>query len=144
MFQAIDGGQWPRAYRSATALNLLLSQESNFYQLPLRIQNVQVSADALLLRADVCAEVGCSSDTLLHKNLRLVTRADSQAGKAYTAGEVTEVVGIFSVHLGRALSLTPNATTAAQAVAVSDALEFYVFGRATKPAVRNSQCQPEK
>jgi hypothetical protein len=44
----------------------------------------------------------------------------------------------------RALDLAPTSETEAGAKVLTEALEFFVFGRAKNPAVRNSQCQPEK
>jgi hypothetical protein len=44
----------------------------------------------------------------------------------------------------RALDLAPTSETEASAKVLTEALEFFVFGRAKNVAVRNSQCQPEK
>jgi hypothetical protein len=48
------------------------------------------------------------------------------------------------VNLRRALDLAPKSETEAGAMVLTEALEFFVFGRAKNVAARNSQCQPEK
>lgn len=75
---------------------------------------------------------------------RLVTVPSTAEGKPYLVGEKAELLGIFSVNLRRALDLAPTTETEAGAKVLTEALEFFVFGRAKNQAVRNSQCQPEK
>lgn len=143
IFNAVTQGTWPRAYNTSGQLHLLMGEESNFHQLPVRIGSVEASNDGIILRADVCVAVGCSGNQFVYRNLRLITRSDSQELKPFKTGEITELLGIFSVHLGKARQLAGTASTEAGAVAVGDALEFYVFGRAKNKAVRTSKCVPE-
>jgi hypothetical protein len=42
-----------------------------------------------------------------------------------------------------ALDLAPKSETGAGATVRTEALEFFVYGRAKNPAVKNRQCQPE-
>ncbi|MFA5897621.1 MAG: hypothetical protein WC829_00775 [Hyphomicrobium sp.] len=84
-----------------------------------------------------------SGNQVLYRNLRLVTRSDSQDGKPFKQGDVTEVLGIFSVHLGKAWQIAAPANGQSQAVSVAEALEFFVFTRAAQKAVMNSKCVPE-
>lgn len=79
----------------------------------------------------------------VYQNLRLVTRQGSQENTPFRSGDVAELVGIFSVHLGRALRDAQDASSRDTAVPVASALEFFVFARAAKPAVKNSKCQAE-
>jgi len=143
IFAAQSTGTWPRAYVSNGQLYVFLSKESNFYQLPVRILSIQATSDGLILTADVCRFVGCADNQYAHRNLRLVTRTDSQGGQPFTEGEMTELLGVFSVHLGRAKQLAAPAASAAEAMFVGSALEFYVFSRATNKAVKSSKCVPE-
>lgn len=142
MLTAIASGGWPRAHVTGGQLHVFLSHESNFYQIPVRITSVQASNDGYQMRADVCSNLTCNGQPVL-RNLRLIARADSFEGKPVAQGNVAEFVGIFSVHLGRARQLAGAASSEANAVAVTDAIEFFVFSRAGKRAVRNSQCVPE-
>jgi len=143
IFSAVSAGNWPLAYNANGQLHIFLSEESNFYQLPVRITSVQPLEDGIVLRADVCSTIGCAGNQVLYRNLRLVTRSDSQDGKPFKQGDVTEVLGIFSVHLGRARQIAAPANGQSQAVSVAEALEFFVFTRAAQKAVMNSKCIPE-
>ena len=145
MLQKIDSGAWPRAYADSGSVYVSLSRESNFYQLPVRIQDVQTVGEGLVIRADVCDALGCPGNQFLFRNLRIVARAASlDTNSTFQVGDAVELVGIFSVHLGRALSSAQSATTRAQAVPVTQALEFFAFSKAGQPAVRNSNCDPEQ
>jgi hypothetical protein len=93
---------------------------------------------------DVCDKVDCSGKTFLYKGLRLVSVPSTEEGTPYIVDEKAELLGIFSVNLRRALDLAPTSETEAGAKVLTEALEFFVFGRAKNQAVRNSQCQPEK
>jgi hypothetical protein len=143
MLQEISAKAWPLAYSTGGQLFVSLAEESNFYQLPVRITGVQTAPAAVILHADVCAAVGCSGGGVAYRNLRIVARVDSFGQKPFTSGEVTELLGIFSVHLGKAEQLSSHATSAQSAVAVPEALEFFVFARTKERAVRNSKCDPE-
>jgi hypothetical protein len=143
MLRAVAGGEWPKAYVTNTSVFVSLSHESNFYQIPIRISSVQATSGGILMRADVCEQLGCVGGQILYRNLRLVTRSDSAEGTPFAAGQVVEVLGLFSVHLGRVARIASNATTRPGAVAVGDALEFFVFNRAKRGAVKNSKCEPE-
>ena len=139
---------WPTIYQDAEALYVHLPKgqpyESNFFQLPVVIRSVTAKEDGILLDVDVCDKVDCSGTTFLYKALRVVTVPSTEEGATYFVGEKAELLGIFSFNLRRALDLAPKSETEAGAKVLTEVLEFFAFGRAKNPAVRNSQCQPEK
>ena len=47
-------------------------------------------------------------------------------------------------HHSHEKAIAPTSETEAGAKVLTEALEFFVYGRAKKPAVRNRACQPEK
>jgi hypothetical protein len=139
---------WPTMYQDGEALYVHLPKgqpyESNFFQLPVVIRSVTNKDEAIIMDADVCSTVDCSGTTFLYKAIRLVTLPSTEAGATYFVGEKTELLGIFSINLRRALDLAPKSDTESGAKVLTEPLEFFVFGRANNKAVRNSQCQPEK
>jgi hypothetical protein len=139
---------WPTMYQDGEALYIHLPRgqpyESNFYQLPVVIRSVTTIDEGTVMDADVCDRVDCSGKTFLYKGLRLVSVPSTEEGTPYIVDEKAELLGIFSVNLRRALDLAPTSETEAGAKVLTEALEFFVFGRAKNQAVRNSQCQPEK
>ena len=148
LFKGFAAKKWPSMYQDADALYIHLPRgdpfRSNFFQVPVLIRSVTAKDDGILMDADVCDKVDCSGTTFLYKALRLVTVPSTEEGAPYFVGEKAELLGIFSVNLRRALDLAPTSETEAGRVVRTEALEFFVYGRAKKVAVRNSQCQPEK
>ena len=127
-------GKWPTIYQDSEALYIHLPKgqpyEANFFQIPVIIRSVTPLGDGTVMQADVCDNVECSGPAL-YKGLRLVTVPSTAEGKVYQANEQTELLGIFSVNLRRALD-------AARAKVLTQTLEFFVFGRA-----KNGGCQKQ-
>jgi hypothetical protein len=140
-------GKWPTIYQDSEELYIHLPKgqpyEANFFQVPVIIRSVTPLGEGIIMQADVCDNLGCSG-TPLYKSLRLTTVPSTAEGKLYRANEQTEVLGIFSLNLRRALDLAPTSETEAGAKVLPQVLEFFVFGRAKNGAVRNSACLPEK
>jgi hypothetical protein len=140
-------GKWPTIYQDSEALYVHLPRgqpyEANFFQIPVTIRSVTPLGNGTIMQADVCSKIDCSG-AALYKGLRLVTVPSTAEGKPYQVDEKTELLGIFSVNLRRALDLAPTSETEAGAKVLPELLEFFVFGRAKNAAVRNSHCQPEK
>ena len=70
-----------------------------------------------------------------------MTVPSTEEGAAYFVGEKAELLSIFSVNLRGTLDLAPKSETEADAKVLTEALEFFVFGRAKNVAARNSGYQ---
>lgn len=139
-YHPLNPEEWLKVYQTSKSVFVQLAQSANFFSLPVRVRERTTIANgsALSLRLDVCASRPCGSD-YLYRDLRAVTVPGTDS---YPLNQSIEVLGLFSVNLRTAMTESIGATHRNSAVAVPEALEFFVYGR-TSGAVRNSSCEPE-
>ena len=71
----------------------------------------------------------------MYEGLRGVTADGGVLGATLDVGDRRTILGFFSVNLRTALDAIPvTANTPGLAWGVTDALEFFIFGKTTKPA----------
>lgn len=136
IFATLDSGDWLNVWQDADFVYLQLRESSNFHQLPTQINQVRSISGGHELLVNVYSDKNFSH--LVHENLRVVTATgspiDDDLANA-SEGDQMFLLGFFSVNLQKAFQLSQNAHSQAEAVAAPDALEFFVFGRATQSAV---------
>jgi hypothetical protein len=135
MLAAIAGGKWPKAYRDGGRLLVGLAEASNFFQLPVVVRGKEAVTGGHEVTLDVYSDA--KHKNLVYKGLTGITAAGSPIDDTITAGQKTFLLGIFSVNLKKALEGVGGADSKAEAVAVKDALEFFVFGVAVNSAVKS-------
>jgi hypothetical protein len=131
-------GDWLKAYQDNDFLFVQLQDASNFFQLPVEITG-SASIDG---GTELTLDVYCSNQykRLVYGGLRGVVVDGATLGADLSLGKRLTLLGFFSVNLKTALDAIPaTATSPGLAWAVKDALEFFVFGKAKKPAWRKGQ-----
>jgi hypothetical protein len=78
----------------------------------------------------------------VYEGLRGITVVGDTLGAELAVGDRLTLLGFFSVNLKTVLDAVPaSATSPGLAWSVKDALEFFVFGKAKKPArPKNQTC----
>src|SRR5207249_810001 len=108
------------------------------FQLPVIVRSASAITGGHEVLADVYSDKARTNK--LFENLRCITIDGSPIDGALQADQKIFLLGFFSVNLKRGLDGSSGAISAQDAVAVPDALEFLVFGKATRPAVKSSDC----
>lgn len=137
VLQAIKAGQWPLAFQDAQFLQLGLPKGDNFYQLPVKVKSLQATTAGHEATVDVFSSPTLAN--LVYADLRCLTvkgsPIDDAAASMLQEGKKLTLLGFFSVNLARAEQASSTAISKSSAVAVPNAVEFFVFGKATKSAV---------
>jgi hypothetical protein len=133
LFQHLDDGDWPMVYQDDTYLYVRLIKASNFFQLPIIVQAVNGFQDGHIASVDVYSD--SKFKTVRHEGLRCISVTGSGFDDQWAEGDKAFVLGLFSVNLKKALDAAGAASSESDAVAAPDALEFFVFGRATSGAI---------
>jgi hypothetical protein len=113
---------------------------SNFFQLPVEISGTSSIDGGKELTLDVYSSN--KYKRLVYEGLRGIVVSGGSLGVELPVGERLTLLGFFSVNLKTALDAIPaTATSPGLAWGVKNALEFFVFGKATKPAwPKNQEC----
>lgn len=74
--------------------------------------------------------------TRIYSGLTAITASGTPIDGTLSVGQEITLLGFFSVNLKKALAGSSGANSETDAVAVKDAVEFFVFGRATNQAVQ--------
>lgn len=133
MFKAFNDGTWPLAFVDGQQLHLGLVKNANFYQLPVKVKSVKAITGGKEYTVDVFSNQAMT--TAVYHGLAVVTVAGSSINNTLAVGQKTFLLGFFSVNLKKAIQVAQGANSEQNAVSVKDAVEFFVFGTATQPAV---------
>jgi len=133
LFESLTDEEWPKAFRAGGKLHLGLLRFSNFFQLPVRIKSIASVSGGHEVKVDVFSNQAMT--TKVFSNLTTITVTGSPIDGTLSVGQKVFLLGFFSVNLKKALDASEGATTEDNAVAVPEAVEFFVFGRAVNPAV---------
>ena len=136
LFNTLRSGAWLNAWQDDDFVYVQLRESSNFHQLPVKINHVKSITGGHELSVNVFSDKNFSNR--VHENLRVITSTNSAFDDdldSVSTGDQMFLFGFFSVNLQKAVELSHGAHTQAGAVPVPDALEFFVFGRATQSAV---------
>lgn len=133
VFDGMDAEEWPLVYQDASSLHVLLIKAENFYQLPVIVREVLPFAGGHEATVDVYSDKAFKH--LRHKGLRCLTVEGSEYDTLWKTNDRVFLLGFFSVNLQKALDAVGTASQESDAVPASDALEFFVFGVATKSAL---------
>ena len=106
---------------------------SNFFQLPVKIKSITSVSGGHEVKVDVFSNQAMTNK--VHSNLTAITATGTPIDGALTVGQKAFLLGFFSINLKKALDASGGANSEANAVAVADSLEFFVFGRAPNSAV---------
>jgi hypothetical protein len=139
----LDAGDWLKVYQTSQSVYVSLIETSNFFTLPMIVRTTTAVTGAKVLTVDVCDDRPCTSGKFALTGLRAVVIPAAETDGALGIGAQAELLGFFSVNLRTAMQGSTNAKKKANAVVVKNALEFFVFGRAKAPPVKNSHCDPE-
>jgi hypothetical protein len=133
LFKSLANEQWPKAFRSGGRLHLGLLKFSNFFQLPAKIKSITSVSGGHEVKVDVFSDSAMTNK--VYTDLTTITVTGTSIDGALSVGQKAFLLGFFSVNLKKALDASEGATSNASAVAVPEAVEFFVFGRAINPAV---------
>jgi hypothetical protein len=107
---------------------------SNFFQLPSKIKSITSVDGGHEVKIDVFSNQAMT--TLRYSGMTAITASGTPIDGTLTVGQKVFLLGFFSVNLKKALSGAGDAGSEEDAVAVRDAVEFFVFGIAVNPAVK--------
>jgi hypothetical protein len=128
-----EAGDWLKAYQDADFLFVQLQDASNFFQLPIEITGTSSIDEGTELTLDVYSSN--KYKRLVYSDLRGIVVDGATVGADLSVGARLTLLGFFSVNLKTALDAVPaTATSPGLAWGVKGALEFFVFGKAKKPA----------
>jgi hypothetical protein len=128
-----EAGDWLKAYQDDDSLFVQLQDASNFFQLPVEITDTSGIDGGTELTLDVYSSN--KYKRLVYAGLRGIVVDGATVGADLSVGERLTLLGFFSVNLKTALDAVPaTATAPGLAWGVKGALEFFVFGKAKKPA----------
>lgn len=133
LFRTLTDGEWPLAYRSGGRLHLGLMKFANFFQLPVRVRSIKSVSGGHEVRVDVYSDQAMTNK--IYSDLTTITASGTPIDGALSVGQKAFLLGFFSVNLKKALEASDGATSEDNAVTVSDAVEFFVFGRAVNQAI---------
>ncbi len=141
LLEHVAAKKWPKVYQNDGYLFIQMPKEHNFFQLPVTVKSESAITGGHEVLVNVFTDKARTTQIL--ENLRCITVDGSPIDGHLPANADRFLLGFFSVNLKRALDGSSGATSAQAAVAVPEALEFFVFGKATQPAVKSSDCTPE-
>jgi hypothetical protein len=131
-------GDWLKAYQEDDFLFVPLQDASNFFQLPVEITGTEPISGGTALSLDVYSSN--QYKRLVYEGLRGITVDGADLGADLAVDDRLTLLGFFSVNLKTVLdAIPPSANSPGLAWTVKEALEFFVFGKAKKPAWPKSQ-----
>jgi hypothetical protein len=133
LFKSLTDEEWPLAFRSGGRLHLGLRRFSNFFQLPVKIKSITSVNGGHEVTVDVFSNQAMTNR--VYTDLTTITVTGTPIDGALSVGQKAFLLGFFSVNLKKALDASEGATSEDNAVAVPEAVEFFVFGRAVNSAV---------
>jgi hypothetical protein len=133
LLKAVSDEKWPLAYQGGGKLFLGLAKDQNFYQLPVKVKAKRSVNGGHEWTLDVYSDKKISK--LVYKGLTAVTTTGAPIDTLLSVGQKTFLLGFFSVNLKKAMDGSSDAASEADAIAIGDSLEFYVFGVAVNSAV---------
>jgi hypothetical protein len=133
LFKRLNDGEWPLAYQAGGSLHVGLIKDQNFYQLPVRVRKIKAVNGGHEVTVDVYSDK--AQTRLVYSGLHCITVTDSPVDDALKPNQKAFLLGFFSVNLKKALDASAGIHSEANAVAVPEAVEFFVFGFPKKSAV---------
>jgi len=133
LFKSLTDEEWPLAFRVSGKLHLGLLRFSNFFQLPVKIKSITSVSGGHEVKVDVFSDQAMTHK--VYSKLATITVTGTPIDGTLSVGQKVFLLGFFSVNLKKALDASEGATSEESAVAVPEAVEFFVFGRAVNPAV---------
>jgi len=133
LLRSLNLGNWPMAYQDDSLLHVGLVKADNFYQLPIVIRQIDAINGGHAVTVDVFSSG--TFKNLVYEGLRCITVSGSPVDDQIAVDQQAFWLGFFSVNLRKALEGSQGAHSQEDAVAVKDAVEFFVFGPALKRAV---------
>jgi len=136
LFKTLDSKTWLNAWQDSDFVYVQLRESSNFHQLPVEVREVRTVTGGHEVLVNVFSDKKFSN--LVHENLRVIAATGSPIDDELSGadqGSQMFLLGFFSVNLQRAVQLSQDTHSEADAVSAPDALEFFAFGRATQAAV---------
>ena len=133
LLKSLTDEEWPLVFQSAGTLHVGLMKFSNFFQLPVRVKSISSVDGGHEVKVDVFSNQAMT--TLRYSNLTAITASGTPIDGTLTVGQKAFLLGFFSVNLKKALDGSTDAHSEDEAVAVPEAVEFFVFGLAVNPAV---------
>jgi hypothetical protein len=136
IFKTLDSKTWLNVWQDNDFVYVQLRESSNFHQLPIEVREVRTITGGHEVLVNVFSDRQFSH--LVHENLRVIAATGSPIGDEFSGADVGSqmfLLGFFSVNLQKAVHVSQDAHSEADAVSAPDALEFFAFGRATQSAV---------
>jgi hypothetical protein len=133
LFKSLRDEVWPLAFRSGGRLHLGLRRFSNFFQLPVKIKSITSVSGGHEVKVDVFSNQAMTNK--VYTDLTTITATGTPIDGALSVGQRAFLLGFFSVNLKKAFDASEGANSEDSAVAVPEAVEFFVFGRAVNPAI---------
>jgi hypothetical protein len=135
LFKSLTDEEWPLAFQSNGVLHIGLLRFSNFFQLPVRVKSISSVDGGHEVTVDVFSNNAMTN--LVYSGLTAITATGTPIDNALSVGQKALLLGFLSVNLKKVLDASNGADSEENAVAVKDAVEFFVFGIAVNPAVQS-------
>ena len=134
LLKSLSQFHWPLAYKGSQNLFVGIPfKQSNFYQLPIKVTGIISASGGHELTVDVFSST--NFNTQVYSGLRVITATGSPIDSALSLGQQESLLGFFSVNLKKALGAAGSANSKANAHAIKEAVEFFVFGVSQKTPV---------
>lgn len=133
LFQSLNNEEWPLVFRDGGTLHVGLMKFSNFFQLAVRVKSIKSVSRGHEVKVDVFS----NPTNKVYSGLTVITAIGTPIDGNLSVGQQLFLLGIFSINLKKALDGSDGANSEEDAVAVTDAVEFFAFGRALNPAVKS-------
>jgi hypothetical protein len=130
LFKSLNDDEWPLVCET---LHVGLMKFSNFFQLPVRVKSISSVNGGHEVIVDVFSDQAATNK--IYSELTAITASGTPIDGSLSVGQKVFLLGFFSINLKKALDGSNGANSKSEAVAVKDAVEFFIFGRAVNPAV---------
>lgn len=133
VLSSLAAKEWPKVYQDQDFIYVRLLRAENFYQLPVKVTGTQTIDGGHQATVDVYSDAAFKN--LRYEGLRCMTATGSEYDDQWREGSQDFLLGFFSVNLRKCLDAVGAAASEEEALPVSDAAEFFVFGAAANKSV---------
>jgi len=137
LLSTLSHEEWLHVYEDDSSVFVELPLASNFFQLPVKVNEVHDVTGGVEASVDVFSNE--AHDNLVLSGLRVVANSGSRIAQRLKAHEdIQYLLGIFSVNLRKVTEIAAGHDGADKAVFAPSALEFFTYGVPLAKAVASS------
>jgi hypothetical protein len=141
ILESLANEEWLHVYEDSTFVYVELVKAQNFYQLPVKVNEVHNISGGVEATVDVFSDRARSN--LVLSGLHVIANEGSDiAGRLNSGNNIHFLLGIFSVNLRKAENLAEGHQGEDDAVFAPSALEFFAYGVPPGRAVSSSSDCP--